>query len=466
LRPPVATFRLLTSCFLLPTSYLTSFFLFTPWNRPHVKVILYPGAGRLGLYKINLMQPVSTRQAYLDWLRILSILMVFFLHSSMAYVEEWEWHIKNKETSNLLMEVNFWLGRFRMPLLFFISGTVTYFMLKSRTTGSFIGLRFRRLFIPLVFGILVIVPPQVYMERLTQGFKGNFADFYPSVFTTGAYPAGNFSWHHLWFIVYLFLYDLVFSPLFKWSMSEGGKQRLSIFNKLAIGKWIYLIMLPSVIIYTSMSLSFPETHDLIHDWGRHVYWIFFLLTGFTCINFPALMDSLERNRRTSFLFAFVSMFIINYIRWNDIEPSDVILNWRSDWRTYAYIALFPLTAWSWIFTAIGYGKRYLNKKHSIQNYINEAVYPFYILHQTIIVIVVYTVVQSPDPVYGKFIFTFITSFILVTCIYHLLIRPYAVTRFLFGMKPKKKEAKRAEEAADSTPLEKPVEIKQPAIQIS
>jgi peptidoglycan/LPS O-acetylase OafA/YrhL len=132
---------------------------------------------------------------------------------------------------------------------------------------------------------------------------------------------------------------------------------------------------------------------------------------------------------------------------------------------YAQMSLFPLTAWCWIFTAIGYGKRYLNKKHHIQNYINEAVYPFYILHQTIIVIVVYYVVKSPDSVYAKFIFTFGTSFILVTCIYHLLIRPYAVTRLLFGMKPKKKEAKRAAEAADSVPLEKPVEIIQPAIQI-
>jgi hypothetical protein len=412
------------------------------------------------------MQPASSRQSYLDWLRILSILAVFFLHSGMAFVEEWEWHIKNKETSNLLMEVNFWLGRFRMPLLFFISGTVTFFMLKSRTTGSFIGLRFRRLFIPVLFGILVIVPPQVYMERLTQGFKGNFTDFYPSIFTTGPYPAGNFSWHHLWFIVYLFLYDIVFAPVFKWMMSERGKLRLSFFNKLAPGKRIYLLMIPSVIIYTAMSLSFPETHDLIHDWGRHVYWIFFLFTGFTCINFPALMDSLERNRRTSFLLAFASIILINYFRWYDLEPDEIIPNWKSDWRTYAFISLFPLTAWSWIFTAVGYGKRYLNKKHRIQDYINEAVYPFYILHQTIIVIVVYTVVQSPDSVYSKFIFTFITSFALIMGIYHLLIRPYAVTRFLFGMKPKKKEVKRAAEDSDSAPLEKPIEIIQPAIQIS
>jgi len=410
------------------------------------------------------MQPVSTtsnRQAYLDWLRIGSILAVFFLHSSMAYVSDWEWHLKNAQTSNLLMEFNFWLGRFRMPLLFFISGTVTYFMLQRRSTGAFIALRFRRLFIPLVFGMLVIVPPQIYMERLTQGFKGSFFDFYPSIFTTGVYPKGNMSWHHLWFIVYLFLYDILFAPLFKWMMSASGKQRLSFFNKLASRKWIYFLMAPSVIAYCAMTLSFPETHDLIHDWSRHVYWIFFLITGFTCINFPALMDSLERNRRTSFLLAFASIFLINYFRWNNPGPEP---EWGANWHSYLHLSLFPLTAWCWIFTFIGYAKRYLNKKHRIQNYINEAIYPFYILHQTVIVIVVFYVIKTTEPVLNKFLFTFITSFILVMCIYHLFIKPYAITRFLFGMKPKKKVPKPAAATSEAS-LEKSAEILQPAVQI-
>jgi peptidoglycan/LPS O-acetylase OafA/YrhL len=128
--------------------------------------------------------------------------------------------------------------------------------------------------------------------------------------------------------------------------------------------------------------------------------------------------------------------------------------------------LYPLTAWSWIFTAIGYGKRYLNRKHPIQNYINEAVYPFYILHQTVIVIVVYYVVKTSDTILSKFLFTFIISFALIISIYHLLIRPYAVTRFLFGMKPKKKEIKPVVETGGNAAQEKPVEIMQPAIQIS
>ncbi|HEY8897204.1 MAG TPA: acyltransferase family protein, partial [Niastella sp.] len=303
------------------------------------------------------------------------------------------------------------------------------------------------------------------MERLTQGFKGNFADFWPTIFTTGAYPKGNLSWHHLWFILYLFLYDILFAPAFKWSMSERGKQALSFFNKLATGKWIYLLVVPSVIAYCAMNFRFPETHDLIHDWGRHVYWIFFLVTGFTCINFPALMDSLERNRRTSFLLAFVSLFIINYMRWNHPESEDVLPHYQNFWRMYSYMSLFPLTSWCWIFTAVGYAKRYLNKKHSIQNYINEAVYPFYILHQTIIVIVVFYVIRTNEPVANKFLFTFITSFALIMCIYHLLIRPYAITRFLFGMKPKKKPVKQSTETNEAIP-EKSAEMIQPAIQIS
>jgi hypothetical protein len=417
------------------------------------------------------MQPVSTRQPYLDWLRILSILCVFMLHSGMAFVP-WEWHIKDKETSQLLMEFNFVLSRLRMPLLFFISGTVTWFMLQHRTSKSFIGLRLRRLLIPLVFGMLVIVPPQVYMERLTQGFKGNFLDFYPSIFTTGAYPKGNLSWHHLWFIVYLFVYDVVFARIFKWVMSESGKKSLSFFNNLAKGKRIYLLVLPGTILFTSMTLSFPETHDLIHDWCRLFYWLFFLLTGFICINFSSLMDSLENNRRTSLLFAFITILAINYLRWNDIEPDHILPHWQSDWRTYAYFSLYPLSSWACIFTAIGYGKHYLNRKHAVLNYLNEAIYPIYILHQTVIVIIVFYVIRAHDAVLGKFVFTFCTALLVTICIYHLFIRPFAVTRYLFGMKPKGKATKyKLQETSDTVEhvnrrKEKSIEIIEPAFQIS
>jgi peptidoglycan/LPS O-acetylase OafA/YrhL len=382
------------------------------------------------------MKESGNRQSYLDWLRILSIAGVLFFHAAMPFVSEWGWHIKNKETSNLLLEINFWLSRFRMPLLFFISGTVAYFMLQKRSGLKFIGLRFRRLLIPLVFGMLVIVPPQVYMERLTQGFKGNYFDFYSTIFTTGPYPKGNFSWHHLWFIAYLFVFDVVCTPLFVWLIKGRGKIFLQKLNWLAKKKWIYLLCLPSVLIYASLYFEYPETNDLIHDWGRIFYWLLFLLAGFICIANPLLMDSLQRNRRISLSLALLSFGIIAYYRWNNTEPWNMLANWKTDIRTYLYLGLWGTTAWSWMFAAVGYGKKYLNRRSTALTYINQAVYPFYILHQTVIVLVAYYAVKTTDSILMKYLFTAFLSFFLSVIIFHLFIRPFRITRFLFGMKPK------------------------------
>ncbi len=183
----------------------------------------------------------------------------------------------------MLLEFNDFLHRFRMPLLFFISGTVSYYMLQRRSGGGFIGLRFRRLFIPLLMGMLIIVPPQVYMERLTQGYAGNYWTFYRDMFSTGAYPKGNISWHHLWFICYLLVYDIVFAPLFVWLISAGGKKSLQKLSWMTRGRWVYLLILPGVTVYTSMVLFFHQTGDLIHDYAYLPYWLFYVLAGFICI---------------------------------------------------------------------------------------------------------------------------------------------------------------------------------------
>ena len=266
----------------------------------------------------------SHRQSYLDWLRMFAIIGVLVFHSAMPFAAEEGWHIKNKETSYLFTEFNFWLSRFRMSLLFFISGAVCYFLLLKRSAGKFVKMRFHRLMVPLIFGMLVIVPPQIYLERITQGFKGNYFDFYPKIFDFKPYPGGNTSWHHLWFILYLFLYNVIAAPVFAWMIRSKEKSIFKHFGFLGTAKWIYVLIIPGVIIYTSLSLDFPQTNDLIHDWSRIPYWFFFLVAGFGCIAFSSLTNSLERNRRTSLLLASLTFLAINYIRWNDAEPWDHI----------------------------------------------------------------------------------------------------------------------------------------------
>lgn len=372
------------------------------------------------------MQTQTARQAYLDWLRILAILGVLFFHSAMPYVAEWNWHLKNNQTSNLLMEFNFWLSRFRMPLLFFISGTVTWFMLQKRTSGSFIGLRFRRLFIPLVTGMLIVVPPQVYLERVSQGYTGNYWQFYQSIFKFEPYPKGNFSWHHLWFIVYLFVYDVIFAPLFSWMVRHHQREGVrKFFNRFAAGVAIYLLAAPGILLYTFFAWEYPGTNDLIHDYCYFFYWLFFLLAGFICICYPSLMNSLERNRRISLAFGFASIILINYFRWNGLDD---------DIHSKFYTALYPFMAYMWVFAMVGYGKRYLNRPHRSLQYLNQAVYPFYIVHQTIIVILTFYVIRTTDTILMKYLFTVLLTFMISIILIHVFIRPFKLSRWMFGMK--------------------------------
>jgi glucans biosynthesis protein C len=277
------------------------------------------------------------------------------------------------------------------------------------------------------------------MERLAQGYTGSFWEFYPSIFEGVPYPKGNTSWHHLWFIAYLFVYDLVAAPLFAWMISDKGKkfaQRLNWFGK---STRIYLLIVPSIVLYASLVLKYPATNDLIHDYAFLPYWFLFLLIGFLCVVTPSLMDSLERNRRTSITIGLILFIMMNYLRWNSKEPWDVPgQNWRELPATYAYLAMYPAIAWFWVMALTGYGKKYLNKTTSFSNYASQAVYPFYVVHQTIIVILAFYVVQANDSILMKYLFLSLVSLFLSVAVCHLIIQRFSATRFLFGLKPARK----------------------------
>ena len=148
------------------------------------------------------------------------------------------------------------------------------------------------------------------------------------------------------------------------------------------------------------------------------------------------MEKLQVKRRLFLKFAFLSILSINILRWNSWEPFDIWENWIEKPQTYLFIGLINFNSWMWVFASLGYGKRYLNKSSRLLGYMNTAVYPFYILHQTIIVMIAYYVVGTKDEVSLKLIFLLVVCFSIIILIYHLFIRPYNVVRFLFGMKKK------------------------------
>jgi glucans biosynthesis protein C len=380
------------------------------------------------------------RRNDLDWLRLIAITILLFFHTGMLF-NPWEWHIKNNETSETFRYWMIWLHFWRMPLLLFISGAGTYMALGKRTTAQFAGERFKRLFIPLAFGMFVVVPPQIHFEHINE-YSG-YADFYKTVFNFIPYPEGSFSWHHLWFVAYLFVFSLIAIPLLSFLRSDrssGFKRKMAAVFMSPAG----MLFIPSIFILITQIILRPyfpeETHALLDDWGFFTFYFSFFLFGMLCYSDINIWKSIGENRNyllTAALFILIP-FYLTYFHFREI----ITLPWDTDTVETIFDVVAIFLSWFTVITVIAFGQHYLNRPHPWLKHFNEGLYPFYILHQTVIIAIGYYICQLHWSIFAKF---WTVSFLtLASCVgfYFLIIRPFNVMRFLFGMKMKRVDAKK------------------------
>lgn len=376
-----------------------------------------------------------SRYHYIDLLRVIAILMMFVYHVFMVFVAESDWHIKNQETSYTLLEINYWMASFRMPLLFFVSGYISYILMQRLSWKAFAIQRFIRLIIPTIVGMFILVAPQIFFERKLEGNSQTYFEFYQSFLEFKWWPDGNFHWLHLWFIPYLFCYNILSIPLFH-ALQKDNKFTRALEHFFRKPYSLFVLVLIAIIPNSLLSVHFVTTYDLIHDVARHSFFIFFTVAGLLFFRFPQLIETLETKRRLFLKLSILSILLINILRWNGWEPFDIWENWIEMPQTYLFLGLQNFNAWMWVFAFLGYGKKYLNKDYRSLQYMSTAVYPFYILHQTVIVIIAYYVVGTNDEVSLKLTFLLVVCFFITVSIYHLFIRPYNTMRFIFGLKKK------------------------------
>jgi peptidoglycan/LPS O-acetylase OafA/YrhL len=382
----------------------------------------------------NMLSGKSARRYDLDWLRFIAIVILLFYHTGMLF-NPWEWHIKNNEVSESFRYWMIWLHFWRMPLLLFISGAGTYMALQKRTPGQFAGERFRRLFIPLAFGMFVVVPPQIYFEHINE--YNTYWDFYKTIFNFIPYPEGSFSWHHLWFVAYLFVFSLIALPLLIFIRSKKSDPFKLKLKKLLTSP-AGILLAPSVFILITQLLLRPhfpeETHGLIDDWAFFMFYFSFFLLGMLCYSAPEIWESIGRNRKhllVASLFVMVIFYGI-YFHFRDF--------YTLPWSDETVENMFDVTAifgsWFWVITVIAFGQHYLNRPHPWLKHVNEGLYPFYILHQTVIIAIGYYICQLDLNIFFKFWIVSLLTLASCLMIYFFIIKPFSFMRILFGMKPK------------------------------
>ncbi len=375
--------------------------------------------------------PWTTLRRYdLDWLRVYVIFAVFVFHSGRFFDTD-GWHVKNPATYVASQVWTSFLANWLMPLIFVISGASLFYALGSRGMDKFIDSKIQRLLVPFIAGTLTHVMIQVYLERISSHqFEGSFFDFIPHYFQ-GLYGfGGNFAWMglHLWYLLVLFLFSLLFYPLCQWLRDGSGKRILrGIGDFLALPGAIYILALP-----IALALMKIDPHSIIGNrnfggWPLPFY-VFFLIYGFIIVSNDHLQESIQRLRWVSLVTA-VLCWLALFLIWSK-------LGYMAH-RTGRYpelLGILGISSWLWILAFLGFGFKHLTRSKPILSYANEAVLPFYILHQTVLLSVGYFVIQWKIPDLLKWAIIFVISFPVVIGLYEFGIRRFNVMRFLFGMK--------------------------------
>jgi hypothetical protein len=290
--------------------------------------------------------------------------------------------------------------------------------------------------------MLVIVPPQIYFERISHGAQFNsYFDFWKTVFNFVPYPkGGSLSWHHLWFVLYILVYSFIMLPLFLYlrgNRSEKLKEKISRFIKKNPNS-IYLLMLPLIIIYYTLSPLFPTTHALYGDWYNLSFSLVFFVFGFIISIVDGFWEIISAKRKQSLIISLFPMFFLLLFVWG---PTFEIMSEDTLFFFLFYGALKTLMISTLLLAILGYGKVYLNKPGKFISYANESVYPLYILHQTVMIAIGYYIIKLDWAIMPKFLLLVVCTFGLSLLIYEIIIKRFNIIRLLFGMKTNRKKAK-------------------------
>ena len=328
-----------------------------------------------------------TRHYGMDWLRIGAFALLILFHIGMYFVP-WGWHVKTPQPLDWvqipMMATNSW----RLPLLFLVSGYASAALFaKLGGPGAFLRSRAARLLIPLVFGMVVVIPVQPWIELVTQhGYAEGFLHFWAHDYFRFGTLEGIVlpTWQHLWFVVYLFAYTLL-AVLLLWLIPEAARERVVDVAARLLGGWGILIL--PLAAWMAILFAFPgyrETHALFDDGPNHLHYLVPFFTGWLLRVRPVLFMAVARCWRTAAGLAVVAYAYVAWAIWaspGEGPPPVGVVTW--------FMAVRLVQGWAAIVALVGIADRFWNRDHARRPMLAEAVFPFYIIHQTVIVLIGY-----------------------------------------------------------------------------
>ena len=380
----------------------------------------------------------SDRYFYLDWMRFFAILVVFLFHN-LKFYDYPGWHLKNTQQSEIATQITNFIFLWIMPLFFTISGASTTVFIRHRNFRQILTDRTKRLLLPYLFGIFVLIPPQKYFESLYHNLSdGNFLDMLIGYFNVSDVKIGfstiwiGYFGYHLWFLAFLFIITILAYPVLLWIRYGFINSRPSFFIKIT-GKhgFLYILSIPMLFIDFILRISYPE----YLNWADFFDFIYFFIFGFLIFSNKEIIEMVKKNALRNLLIANVLVLLLGYLAIFTNFARSVSAEPAWNFQYFGFVSLLKLNSFFWTLALLGIGASGLNLSKRYLFRLNEFVLPFYMLHQTIIIAIGFYIIALEISVIGKFLIITILSFISVVLIY-LVIQRFNFLRILFGMKIK------------------------------
>ncbi|MEA9589794.1 acyltransferase family protein [Xanthomonas sp. WHRI 10064A] len=341
---------------------------------------------------------MTERRHDIDALRVFAFALLILYHVGMAYVAGWDFHLKSAYTTDWLQAPMIALNRWRMPLLFMISGIAIGLARAERAPWQFAWRRCGRLLAPLLFGMFVVVAVQAYCQGVSNGkVVPGFGNFLLRYWQVRPWPAGSFdgwehgiTWNHLWYLAYLLPYTLLLMAV----VALGHMLPVSLRALPASIALPALLLAP--ILWEAFCLLWvmprhPPTHALVGDWFVHAESFPLFVLGYALAHHARFWTWSVQLRWPTLIAALLAIATELSIRHlgRSLDPMQLpALLATVRWDVVERLARATYT-WLALLTLFGWARHGLNRPFAWLPYCTQAVFPWYILHQSLIILALY-----------------------------------------------------------------------------